>query len=212
MGLTFKPVDWAKQIALHNVVGFIPSVEGLKKKAWGSLKRKGLFFQTEAEILPELLAFRLKTTKAILAGNSSLLVYTHTHMHTPPHTPTPTPTPHTHTHTPHLPTHPHLHTHTHTHTHTPIGSVSLENPDIEAIWLTWAGSAVWCDLRFRNHCYFRERELSLGSERKAERPGRLFWSCRCDLTVAWQWLEVTGFEKYFAGFSDSSDEACERNR
>lgn len=115
MGLTFKPVDWAKQIALHNVVGFIPSVEGLKKKAWGSLKRKGLFFQTETEILPELLAFRLKTTKAILAGNSSLLVYTHTHAHPHTHTPTPTPTPHTHTHTPHLPTHPHLHTHTHTH-------------------------------------------------------------------------------------------------
>ena len=108
-----------------------------------------------------------------------------------------------------------LYTHTHTHTHTPLLILFLWRilTDVEAIWLTWAGSVIWCDLHFRNHCYFREWELSLGSERKAGRPaGRLSWSCRCDLTVAWQWLEVTGFEKYFAGFSDSSDEVCGRNR
>lgn len=28
------------------------------------------------------------------------------------------------------------------------------------------------------------------------------------MTVAWKWLAVAGFEKYYAGFSDRSDEGC----
>ena len=202
MGLTFKPVD-SEQSRLLSIMWWASfrQLKALKRKLEVPWRGRG----SSSRLKHRNFAWASSLQTQDYKSNSCwkfkpASLYTHTC----------TPPPHTHTHTPHPPTH--THTHTHTPTHTPIGSVSLENPDIEAIWLTWASSAVWCDLHFRNHCYFRERELSLGSERKAERPGRLSWSCRCDLTVAWQWLEVTGFEKYFAGFSDSSDEACERNR